>query len=277
MITVNHIDSPLFELSEQPFNMRGALLLSFCLAAGTHAGLMFNGKNLPNGVKHQRTHMDFHKRKMHDQHGDHSPAEELMEEFENLYSNDMPNGGDFNPFQQESQPQPQPPPPPSSSTPPATQPSAASPPSETSWENGKEVVTVFVEETQPENPPAPVQNPAPKPAPSPEPKPAPAPAKPEVNGEPKAPQAKPPPSKPKPATPSPASPLHGMPSAPSDFIEDLDSDSPVYAAIALLHHNIHRTNHSLPLLSWNETLFDLAKQMAQGCVYEHTQPYVLMV
>ena len=74
-----------------------------------------------------------------------------------------------------------------------------------------------------------------------------------------------------PASSSGASPS-GMPSAPTSFEVSMTSEDQAYKDLALLHHNIHRANHSVPALEWNETLYENAKQSAQTCVYQHTSP-----
>ena len=42
-----------------------------------------------------------------------------------------------------------------------------------------------------------------------------------------------------------------------------------YAAKAVLHHNIHRANHSAPDIAWDSGLEASAKQVADSCVYAH--------
>jgi uncharacterized protein YkwD len=44
----------------------------------------------------------------------------------------------------------------------------------------------------------------------------------------------------------------------NDFIEN-----------ALYHHNIHRANHSAPIVTWSETLASAASQLASSCRYGH--------
>jgi uncharacterized protein YkwD len=52
------------------------------------------------------------------------------------------------------------------------------------------------------------------------------------------------------------------PSAPASAPTD-------YAAKAVLHHNIHRANHSAPNIAWDSGLEASAKQVADSCVYAH--------
>ena len=63
-----------------------------------------------------------------------------------------------------------------------------------------------------------------------------------------------------------------MPSAPTSYDASLTSDDQTYKDIALVHHNIHRANHSVPLLTWNDTLYQTAKATAETCKYGHTSP-----
>lgn len=42
-----------------------------------------------------------------------------------------------------------------------------------------------------------------------------------------------------------------------------------YAKTMLEHHNMHRTNHSAPDLSWDSTLAQYAKNTAVECKFEH--------
>ncbi|EXJ88083.1 hypothetical protein A1O1_05011 [Capronia coronata CBS 617.96] len=42
-----------------------------------------------------------------------------------------------------------------------------------------------------------------------------------------------------------------------------------YINTILLHHNIHRTNHSANALTWSPSLADTARVLAQTCVYGH--------
>ncbi|KYK60953.1 hypothetical protein DCS_02093 [Drechmeria coniospora] len=44
-----------------------------------------------------------------------------------------------------------------------------------------------------------------------------------------------------------------------------------YQNSILDHHNIHRLNHSAPLLSWDDTLAQYASQTAHTCVWKHDQ------
>jgi hypothetical protein len=42
-----------------------------------------------------------------------------------------------------------------------------------------------------------------------------------------------------------------------------------YAEKAVLHHNVHRANHSAPDIAWDSGLEASAKQVASSCVYAH--------
>ncbi|KAK6425377.1 hypothetical protein LTR95_016272 [Oleoguttula sp. CCFEE 5521] len=42
-----------------------------------------------------------------------------------------------------------------------------------------------------------------------------------------------------------------------------------YAGKVVLHHNLHRANHSAPALEWSQSLADTASKIAQSCVYAH--------
>lgn len=42
-----------------------------------------------------------------------------------------------------------------------------------------------------------------------------------------------------------------------------------YASAALLQHNLHRRNHSSPDVNWDDGLANIAKQIAETCVYAH--------
>lgn len=49
-------------------------------------------------------------------------------------------------------------------------------------------------------------------------------------------------------------------------LPDLGDD---YKNQCLYHHNIHRANHSVPALTWSESLADIARQIGSSCRYEH--------
>ncbi|KAG9780827.1 hypothetical protein KCU88_g3629, partial [Aureobasidium melanogenum] len=42
-----------------------------------------------------------------------------------------------------------------------------------------------------------------------------------------------------------------------------------YINAILIHHNIHRTNHSASALTWSPAMAETARVIAQTCVYEH--------
>ena len=56
---------------------------------------------------------------------------------------------------------------------------------------------------------------------------------------------------------------------PKTVVAGLTSEDPIYHGLTLLHHNVHRTNHSAAALEWNQTLADFAKTTAQTCVWQH--------
>jgi outer membrane biosynthesis protein TonB len=90
--------------------------------------------------------------------------------------------------------------------------------------------------------PAPVETHAPAPVSAPAPVPTPAPA-------------------PSPVAPAPVN------GAPHTLVPNLDVTSPTYAAIALAHHNAHRSNHSAPDVGYNQTIADWAQKKAESCVW----------
>lgn len=82
--------------------------------------------------------------------------------------------------------------------------------------------------------------------------------------------AKPQPTQVQPAgSPDQASPVNTN-GLPTEFVDNLSCDSPIYQGLSKLHHDIHRTNHSLSPLAWNDTLYEYAKETAQTCVYGHS-------
>lgn len=42
-----------------------------------------------------------------------------------------------------------------------------------------------------------------------------------------------------------------------------------YAGKAVLHHNLHRSNHSAPDIKWSDALAKSAADIAASCMYEH--------
>jgi len=42
-----------------------------------------------------------------------------------------------------------------------------------------------------------------------------------------------------------------------------------YVSTLLYHHNVHRSNHSAPALTWGDDLAGFALQSAKKCVFEH--------
>ena len=61
------------------------------------------------------------------------------------------------------------------------------------------------------------------------------------------------------ASPPATSPVRSAPaSAPTDYSEKV-----------VLHHNVHRANHSAPDIAWDDNLAASAQQVADSCVYAH--------
>ena len=56
---------------------------------------------------------------------------------------------------------------------------------------------------------------------------------------------------------------------PTTAVPNLDSGSEIYKGLAAQHHNVHRQNHSVPALTWNNTLASYAETIAKSCVYAH--------
>ncbi|EEQ84994.1 uncharacterized protein BDCG_08263 [Blastomyces dermatitidis ER-3] len=106
---------------------------------------------------------------------------------------------------------------------------------------------------------------APTPTPTPPPAPAPdAPPKDEGSAPPPAPEPKPEPEpepQPKPQPP-PKEPVNKPPPPPPTYGND-------YQSKVLYHHNIHRSNHSAPALTWANNLASYAHTVASKCVFEH--------
>ena len=69
-----------------------------------------------------------------------------------------------------------------------------------------------------------------------------------------------------PASSAPAS-SAPAPSAPASSASGAEPTS--YSGIAVLHHNIHRANHSAPDLAWDDGLASTAGEIAASCVYAH--------
>jgi len=113
--------------------------------------------------------------------------------------------------------------------------------------------TLFKAPKPTEEPAAPAA-PAPAPAPAPVESPSPAPV-------PAAAPAETPAPAPSPVAPAPVS------GAPTTLVPDLDVTSPTYAAIALAHHNAHRSNHSAPDVVYNQTVANWAQKKADSCVW----------
>ena len=58
--------------------------------------------------------------------------------------------------------------------------------------------------------------------------------------------------------------------APTTLVPGLDVSSPTYTAIALQHHNVHRSNHSAQAVTYNETLARWAQEKATSCVWDES-------
>lgn len=56
---------------------------------------------------------------------------------------------------------------------------------------------------------------------------------------------------------------------PKTAVVGLDSGSKIYQGLSLQQHNVHRQNHSVNALTWNDTLAGYAKTVAESCVYAH--------
>ena len=56
---------------------------------------------------------------------------------------------------------------------------------------------------------------------------------------------------------------------PKEFVPDLGCDTEIFKGLSKQHHDIHRANHSLDGLAWNDTLYEYAKETAETCVYGH--------
>ncbi|KAI5363494.1 Putative CAP domain-containing protein [Septoria linicola] len=46
-----------------------------------------------------------------------------------------------------------------------------------------------------------------------------------------------------------------------------------YSQLAVLHHNIHRANHSAPNVTWDDDLAATAKKIADTCNFEHQMDF----
>lgn len=86
-------------------------------------------------------------------------------------------------------------------------------------------------------------------------------------------QAPPPPS---PTTTQQAEPTHTYtpptkPSSPSygGSTPSYGGGAPAYSDIVVMHHNLHRANHSAPPVVWDQGLADTALAIAQSCDYAH--------
>ena len=222
--------------------MHSSCILSMLCAAGALAGPVLNERNM---APHRHNHMDFHLHKGRD-----TGADEML----NWLESNAP-AGDF--------------PPAGASTP--TPPANSSPPPAEKIEEAPVAVTTITEGagTTPTSTSSSSSSSS-----SPPPAPAPVPAVHEkISGPPVAQEQSPPAQESPASSASSSGPVgSGIPSAPTDFISSLSPDDQTYKDLVLVHHNIHRANHSLPALEWNDTLYEYAKESAQTCVYQHTSP-----
>lgn len=85
-------------------------------------------------------------------------------------------------------------------------------------------------------------------------------------------KARPPPPPPAPEPTTSTQPPPPPPVEPSPEPEPVNgggSSIGEYEDLMLKHHNIHRSNHSAPAVSWDSTLAEYAQNTAEGCVFEH--------
>lgn len=57
---------------------------------------------------------------------------------------------------------------------------------------------------------------------------------------------------------------------PTTAVPNLDSASDIYKGLSLQHHNVHRQNHSVSDMAWNETLAGYAEEVAKTCKWGHS-------
>lgn len=243
--------------------MYSTYLLPLLLAVGTLAGPILDRRNLPNGVKHPYDHMAFHQHEARDRQ---TPAEQLMDELVSLgVNNPIPGAGTGTGTGGSSSPSP-----PVQLAQPEVKVVVVT---DIVGPDGQPIVQATSTSTSTSTSSTTTQSPSPTALPQGAAKNKivlPAVQQPSQSSQPvQSSQASPVQQ----STPAPASGGQGgMPSAPSEFLPDLTGDDPTYKALVLLHHNIHRANHSLAPLTWNDTLFEYAKESAQSCVYTHTKP-----
>jgi len=259
--------------------MRSSDLLSAIFAAGVMATPILDARHLPDEVADQmHHHMDFHHKGQ-----DNTPAGQMMGELDKLYqesSGRQDPGWTPPPSQPQGQPQKQPPEQPQKHH----EEHPDQPHIVTAHAQAENVVYVTHTYTEiagqgtpaPQTPPKPVvheehHQKAPKPPPVPsatekppttyDSQPAPKPAAPAHKH-----KHKPQPAANKPATPAKPS----TDSLPTTFVEGLSTESAVFKGLAALHHNIHRTNHTVRPMTWNHTLYEYAKTTAESCIYGHS-------
>ena len=83
-------------------------------------------------------------------------------------------------------------------------------------------------------------------------------------------QAKPQPTQHQPAAGPPSGSGVSTDNLPTEFVPNLDTESAIYQGLSKQHHDIHRKNHSMDPLAWNDTLFEYAKETAKSCIYGHS-------
>ncbi|OAL73435.1 hypothetical protein A7D00_1461 [Trichophyton violaceum] len=84
----------------------------------------------------------------------------------------------------------------------------------------------------------------------------------------------PPSSAPPPPAPAPPSPTPAPPAPPPSQPSQGPAPPPPppgndYKGLACHHHNIHRSNHSAPALTWSSALESSARKLAESCRYGH--------
>lgn len=123
---------------------------------------------------------------------------------------------------------------------------------------------VFVESTRPKPTPTPTPTPTPEPVVE-TPTPTPTPEAPATT---QAPQQAVVVTKPvESSTPVQAAPTVEQTTAAATVAASPASGD--YKSVVLYHHNVHRTNHSAPALTYDDTLAGYAAQLAKTCVFKH--------
>ena len=68
-----------------------------------------------------------------------------------------------------------------------------------------------------------------------------------------------------------ATPAPSTSDLPLTYQPTLDTESATYEGLVLLNHNVHRANHSVADLVYNNTLASYAEQIAKTCIYSHSK------